>query len=115
MSQVRQKKRRRAPELVHGLTERVDLKDWEFALIIAALKVYADDAKRRGLSPGVITYARRLRSHLSVPFAKLIKRTKRTHFQIWSRIQHSKNLTDFYNDQASKPREEEESPPSPKT
>jgi len=29
-----------------------------------------------------------------------------------SQIQHSKNLTDFYNDQASKPREEEESPPS---
>lgn len=98
---MRQARRQRAPELVHGLTERVELKDWEFALLIAALKVYADDAKRRGLSPGVITYARRLRSHLSVPFARLIKRTKRKHFEIWSQIQHSKNLTDFYNDQAS--------------
>jgi len=82
-------------ELVHGLTETVKLKDWEFALLIAALKVYAEDAKRRGLSPGIITYARNLRARLSAPFARLIKKTKRKHHEIWNQIQHAKNLTSF--------------------
>jgi len=83
------------PILFHGLSERVDLKDWEFALIIAALKAYSDEARHRNLAPGVITYTRRLRSRLSGPFARLIKRTKRRHHEIWEQINGASDLTDF--------------------
>jgi len=93
--QEKQRKRQPRPELVHGLTETVHLKDWEFAIIIAALKVYADDAKKRGLSPGTVTYARNLRSRLSAPFGRLVKRTKRKHWEIWNKIQHAKDLTEY--------------------
>jgi len=71
------RRRRRAPELVHGLTEAVDLKDWEFAIILAALKGYANEHPE-----GSGTYAVNLSKRLREPFARLIRKTKRKRREI---------------------------------
>jgi len=75
------RRRRRAPELVHGLTETVELKDWDFAIILAALKVYAKE--HHG---GSGTYADNLAKRLRVPFSRLVRRTKRKRREIMASL-----------------------------
>jgi len=85
--------RRRKPELVHGLTETVELADWDFAIIISALKLYARAKKRAG-DAGHYTYARNLAKELRRPFSRLVRRTKRKHREILASISHAQ-LDDF--------------------
>lgn len=80
---------------MHGLTETVELKDWDFAIIQAALKLYIKDAKRNKKSPAVIGYAMQLRRKLREPFAKLVKRTKREHRRLENLLTHKKALPEF--------------------
>jgi len=82
-------------ELVHGLTEKVELKDWDFAIIQAALKLYIKDAKQKGKNPAVIAYARQLRNKLKKPFVRLVKRTKREHRRLENLLTHEKDLLHF--------------------
>lgn len=82
-------------ELVHGLTETVELKDWDFAIIQASLKLYIKDAKEKGKNPAVIGYAKQLRKKLTRPFARLVKRTKREHRRLENLLTHKKDLTHF--------------------
>lgn len=84
-------------ELVHGLTETVELKDWDFAIIQAALKLYIKDAKQKGKNPAVIAYAGQLREKLRKPFVNLVKRTKREHRRLQNLLTHEKDLTRFMN------------------
>lgn len=74
-------RRRRAPELVHGLTEPVELADWDYAIIIAALKLYRAQRAEAG---DVVRarYADRITGKLRRPFAELIRRTKRKHREL---------------------------------
>jgi hypothetical protein len=88
-------------ELVHGLTETVELKDWDFAILIAALKLYIKDAKETGKNPAVIKYAERLHRKLSKPFVRLVKRTKREHRRLENLLTHEKDLTSFLTSQDS--------------
>jgi hypothetical protein len=85
----------RKKELVHGLTETVDLKDWDFAIIQAALKLYIKDAKQKGKSPAVVGYAQQLQKKLKRPFVKLVKRTKREHRRLENLLTHEKDLSHF--------------------
>lgn len=85
----------RSKELVHGLTEAVELKDWDFAILIAALKIYIEDAEAKGKPPAVIGYAKGLRARLRGPFVRLVKRTKREHRRLQNLIDHEKILADF--------------------
>ena len=85
----------RKKELVHGLTETVKLKDWDFAIIQAALKLYIKDAKQKGKNPAVIGYAKQLRKKLKKPFVRLVKKTKREHRRLENLLTHEKDLTDF--------------------
>lgn len=78
------------PELVHGLTETVELKDWEFAIILAALKFYAKNHEKKATS----TYAQNLAKKLRVPFSQLVIRTKRKHKEILASMNTDK-ITDF--------------------
>jgi len=82
-------------QLVHGLTETVELKDWDFAILQAALKLYIKDARRRGISPAVIAYALRLRKKLRDPFVRLVKRTKREHRRLEMISEHPIDLTAY--------------------
>jgi len=88
------KSRRRKPELVHGLTETVELKDWDFAIIQAALKLYIKDAEKKGKTAAV-GYAQQLRRKLRKPFVNLVKRTKREHRRLNCLLTHTKDLTAF--------------------
>lgn len=82
-------------EPVHGLTETVELKDWDFAIIQAALKLYVKDAKEKDKNPAVIAYAKRLQMKLKKPFARLVKRTKREHRRLENFLTHEKDLTHY--------------------
>jgi len=81
MSGRRGSQRRRPPELVHGHTEPVELADWDYAIIIAALKLH----RARKVEEGDMArarYADRIRGKLRRPFAELIRRTKRKHREL---------------------------------
>jgi len=80
-------------ELVHGLYETVELKDWDFAIILSALKVYADQKAKEGKSVQR-TYALNLAKKLRIPFSKLVKRTKRKHREILASLE-SQRLEDL--------------------
>lgn len=80
--------------LVHGLTETVELKDWDFAIIQAALKLYIKDAKEKGKG-STIAYAQQLQRKLRKPFVRLVKRTKREHRRLENLLTHEKDLIDF--------------------
>jgi len=74
------RKRKRSKELVHGLSRTVELKDWDFAMIQAALKYYAKNhPSRRG-------YIKTLMAKLRTPFVDLVKETKRQHHRIRSSL-----------------------------
>jgi len=78
MTGQRSRDRRREPELVHGLTEPVELADWDYAIILAALKLY----RCSRLEAGDVTRARyvdHIMGKLRRPFAELVRRTKRKH------------------------------------
>jgi hypothetical protein len=79
---------------VHGLTETVELKDWDFAIIQAALKLYIKDAKEKGKG-STIGYAQQLQRKLRKPFVRLVKRTKREHRRLENLLTHEKDLTHF--------------------
>jgi hypothetical protein len=81
-------------ELVHGLTETVELKDWDFAIIQAALKLYIKEAKKRG-KISAVGYAQHLQGKLRRPFVRLVKRTKREHRRLENLLTHEKDLTAF--------------------
>ena len=74
-------RRRRAPELVHGLTEPVELADWDYAIIIAALKLYGARRAEEG-DAARARYADQVREKLRRPFAELVRRTKRRHREL---------------------------------
>jgi len=77
-------------ELVHGLIETVELKDWDFAIIIAALKLYAEDRRKRGKG-NMATYAEGIIKKLRPPFSNLVRRTKREHRKL-SAVQGTRPL-----------------------
>lgn len=81
-------------ELVHGLTETIELKDWDFAIIQAALKLYVKDARRKGKISS-LRYTQQLQGKLKRHFGALIKRTKREHRRIESLLTHENDLTTF--------------------
>jgi hypothetical protein len=81
-------------ELVHGLTETVELRDWDFAIIQAALKLYIKEAKKRG-KISAIGYAQHLQGKLRRPFVRLVKRTKREHRRLEILLTHDRDLTSF--------------------
>ena len=88
---------KRKKELVHGLTETVALADWDFAILLASLKLYAK--VRHAQNPekyrNVIAYSKQLRKKLRKPFNKLIKRTKKEHRKLLMQLEHDKTLEDF--------------------
>lgn len=94
---------RKNRELVHGLTESVDLKDWDFAILIAALKLYIKDAKTTGKSPAVIAYAMQLKEKLRPPFVRLVKRTKREHRRLEILAEHGQDLRAYINEDNPSP------------
>lgn len=81
-------------ELVHGLTETVELKDWDFAIIQAALKLYVKEARKKGKT-STIRYTQQLQGKLRRPFSRLIKKTKREHRRLESLLTHESDLTAF--------------------
>jgi len=81
-------------ELVHGLTETVELKDWDFAIIQTALKLYAKEKRRQG-DKATAKYADNISAKLKPAFARLVKRTKREHRRLECLLTHKKDLTAF--------------------
>lgn len=79
---------KRDKELVHGLTRSVELKDWDFAIIQAALKYYGKN------HPESRAYVKQLSAKLRRPFASLVKDTKRLHASLRA-AQTTKKVTDF--------------------
>jgi len=78
-------------ELVHGLTETVELKDWDFAIIQAALKLYIKYHQQRG-KLATVGYAKQLQKRLRKPFVALVKRTKREHRFLENELTHERKL-----------------------
>lgn len=78
-------------KLVHGLTETVKLRDWDFAIIQAALKLYIEKANREGKGAQA-KYAERIMEKLRPAFVRLVKRTKREHRRLECLLTHEKDL-----------------------
>ncbi len=81
-------------ELVHGLVEAVELKDWDFAIIQTALKLYAKEKRRLG-DEAHAKYADNIRAKLKPAFVRLVKRTKREHRRLETLLTHEKELHQF--------------------
>jgi hypothetical protein len=97
--QVRSPRQKLKRELVHGLTETVELKDWDFAIIQAALKLYIKDAREKG-EWSTIAYAQQLQRKLRKPFVNLVKRTKREHRRLENLLTHERDLLSFIKPEA---------------
>jgi len=81
-------------ELVHGLTETVELKDWDFAIIQASLKMYIKHHKAKGNNL-TVAYTQQLQKKLRIAFVRLIKRTKKEHRFLKSQLTHEKEITQY--------------------
>lgn len=73
----------REKELVHGLEEAVSLKDWDYAIIISALKRYKVWKEELG-DIAHAKYADNLIVKIRGPFSRLVRRTKREHRRLES-------------------------------
>jgi len=81
-------------EIVHGLTEPVELADWDYAIIQTALKLYAKEKRRLG-DEAHAKYADRIRAKLRPAFVKLVKRTKLEHKRLENLLTHEKELHQY--------------------
>lgn len=79
---------------MHGLVEAVELKDWDFAIIQTALKLYAKEKRRLG-DEAHAKYADNIRAKLKPAFVRLVKRTKREHRRLETLLTHEKELHQF--------------------